>query len=99
MLNKISRLLNDQLDENDVHDDNRQPEVENELNLNNEDNNEDIVEEIERPEDEIERPQEAVIEPENVEIEANDDEVPMQPVNVEQPDDNQNDLFNEVKTK
>ena len=99
MINKFSRLLNDQLDENDVHDDNRQPEVENELDLNNEDNNEDIVEEIERPEDEIERPQEEVIGQENVEIEANDDEVPMEPVNVEQPDDNQNDLFNEVKTK
>ena len=86
--------MNDQLDENDAQDGNQQREAENGLNVINEieENNEDFAEEV--PVDEN---QEEIIERENLEIEANGEEILMEPVNVEQPDDNQNDLFNEVR--
>jgi len=43
--------------------------------------------------------QEENVEPENAEVEneANANEIQMEPVNVDQPDDNQNDLFNEAE--
>ena len=61
---------------------------------------------FEVPEDELNRPVPEIendenIEPENAEAEnenANANEIQMEPVNVDQPDDNQNDLFNEVNT-
>ena len=86
--------MNDQLDENDAQDGNQQGEAENGLNVINEieENNEDFAEEV--PVDEN---QDEMIEPENAEVEANGEEILLEPVNVEQPDDNQNDLFNEVR--
>lgn len=86
--------MNDQLDENDVqeHRPNHHVDAENELNVD-----ENNAEDGEVAEDEMEN-QEENIEPEIAEIEANANEIQMEPVNVDQPDDNQNDLFNEVKT-
>ena len=99
--------MNDQLDEGeDVQvvlrqDAQEDDEVENEAA--NEFENEEVVF-FEVPEDVLNRPvpeienQEENIEPENAEVEneANANEIQMEPVNVDQPDDNQNDLFNEV---
>ena len=104
--------MNDQLDEGeDVqvvlrHDAQEDDEVENEAA--NEFENEEVVF-FEVPEDVLNRPalnqpdpeienQEENIELENAEVEngANANEIQMEPVNVDQPDDNQNDLFNEV---
>lgn len=87
---ELARLLNDQLDENDIQEDNTNDELENGLNIEENNDNDDILE------DEIAN-QEQNIEPDiaAIEVEANVNEIRMEPVNVDQPDDNQNDLFNE----